>query len=50
MNLLDNARNQQFKFKTENWVTINDESRGTYNEVHQIRLNTLLSRWSDYTM
>ena len=30
INLLDNASNQQFKFRTRNWVEINDESRGTY--------------------
>ena len=30
-NLLDNkASNQPFKFRTRNWVEINDESRGTY--------------------
>ena len=29
-NLLDNASNQPSKFRTKNWVEINDESRGTY--------------------
>ena len=29
-NLLDNASNQPPKFRTRNWVEINDESRGTY--------------------
>ena len=29
-NLLDTASNQQSKFRTRNWVEINDESRGTY--------------------
>ena len=29
-NLLDDAPNKTFKFKTRNWVKINDESRGTY--------------------
>ena len=28
-NLLDNASNQPSKFRTRNWVEINDESRGT---------------------
>ena len=28
--LLDNASNQPSKFKTRNWVQVNDESRGTY--------------------
>ena len=30
-NLLDNALNQSSKFRTRNWVEINDESRGTYS-------------------
>ena len=28
-NLIDGASNQSSKFKTKNWVEINDESRGT---------------------
>ena len=34
-NLLDSASNQPSKFRTRNWVEINDESRGTYtsNEI-----------------
>ena len=28
-NLIDGASNQRSKFKTKNWVEINDESRGT---------------------
>ena len=28
--LLDNASIQPSKFRTRNWVEINDESRGTY--------------------
>ena len=31
INLLDNAPNQPTKFRTKNWVEINDDSRGTYN-------------------
>ena len=27
-NLLDDASNQQSKFRTKNWVEINNESRG----------------------
>ena len=30
-NLIDDASNQPSKFRTKNWVEINDESRGTYN-------------------
>ena len=29
-NLLDNTSNQPSKFRTRNWVEINDDSRGTY--------------------
>ena len=29
-NLLDNASTQPSKFRTRNWVEINDDSRGTY--------------------
>ena len=28
-NLLDNTSNQPSKFRTKDWVEINDESRGT---------------------
>ena len=36
----DNISNQPSKFKTKNWVKINDESQGTYDEVNQIRFKT----------
>ena len=29
INLLDDTSNQQSKFRTKNWVEINDESTGT---------------------
>ena len=32
INLLDDATNQLSKFKTRNWVEINDESRGGYDD------------------
>ena len=32
INLSDNTRNQQIKFRTKTWVELNDESRGTYNK------------------
>ena len=32
MNLLDNKPNQQTKFRTKNWVEINDESLGMYKK------------------
>ena len=34
INFLDNTPNQRSKFKAKNWVEINDESRGKYNEVN----------------
>ena len=30
INLLDNTSNQPTKFKTKNWVEINNDLRGTY--------------------
>ena len=32
INLLHDAINQPSKFRTRNWVQLNDESRGTYND------------------
>ena len=50
-NLLDNASNQPSKFKTKNWVEINDESRGVYNANSQIKLKTTMLKSSlcDYS-
>ena len=31
INLLDNTPNQPSKFRTKNWVEVNDEARGAYN-------------------
>ena len=42
-NLLDNASNQPSKFKTRNWVEINDESRGTYTS-NSIKFKTTMLR------
>ena len=36
INLLDNTSNQPSKFRTKNWVEINNESRRTYNINSQI--------------
>ena len=43
-NLLDNTPNQPSKFKTKNWVEINNESRGSCNEDNQIRFKTSMLR------
>ena len=40
LSLLDNTPNQATKFRTKNWVELNDESRGTYNTNNQIRFKT----------
>ena len=49
-NLLDNASNQSSKFRTRNWVEINDESRGTYtgNDI-KFKTTMLRSNLCDYT-
>ena len=30
-NLIDDTSNKPFKFRTKNWIEINDELRRTYN-------------------
>ena len=45
-NFIDNAPNQPSKFKTKNWVEINDESRGTYNITSQIKFKTTMLKSS----
>ena len=42
-NLLDNVSNQPSKFRTRNWVEINDESRGTYTS-NDIKFKTTMLR------
>ena len=46
MNLLDNASNQPSKFRTKNWVEINDDIRGAYSPNKQIRFKTAMLRSS----
>ena len=50
-NLIDDTSNQPSKFRTKNWVEINDESRGTYNVNSQIKFKTtmLKSTLCDYS-
>ena len=50
-NLIDDTSNQASKFRTKNWVEINDESRGTYNVNSQIKFKTsmLKSSLCDYS-
>ena len=48
INLLENKPNQPSKFKTKNWVEVNDESRGVYNVKSQIKFKMLRSGLCDY--
>ena len=41
--MLDNASNQPSKFRIRNWVEINDESRGAYND-NDIKFKTTMLR------
>ena len=52
INLLDYTPHQPCKFRTGNWVEINDDSRGNYNINNQIRFRasmwrSILSNYSD---
>ena len=50
-NLIDDTSNQPSKFRTRNWVEINDESRGAYNVNSQIKFKTTMLKSSlcDYS-
>ena len=50
-NLLDDTSNQASKFRANNWVEINYESKGTYGVKSQIKFKTaiLKSRLCDYS-
>ena len=50
-NLIDDTSNQASKFRTKNWVEINDESRGAYNAASQIKFKTTMLKSSlcDYS-
>ena len=41
INLLDNTMNQPSKFRTRNWVEINDESKAKYDN-SKIRFKTIV--------
>ena len=43
---LDNTTNQLTKFRTKNWVEINDDAHGTYNENSQIKFKTSMLKSS----
>ena len=50
-NLIDDTSNQSSKFRTRNWVEINDESRAAYNVNSQIKFKTTMLKSSlrDYS-
>ena len=39
-NLLDDTMNEPSKFRTRNWVEINDESKGIYSASSEIKFKT----------
>ena len=49
--MLNDESNQPSKFRTKNWVEINDDIRGAYSPNKQIRFKTamLRSRLCDYS-
>ena len=50
-NLLNDDSNKSSKFKTKNWIEINDDVRGVYSPNKQIRFKTSMLRSSlcDYS-
>ena len=54
VNFLDKKLNQPSKFRTENWVEINDNVRGTYNLNSQVKFKAVKVKfmwleWCIYT-
>ena len=45
-NLLDSTSNKPSKFRTRNWVEINDDVRGAYSPNKRIRFKTAMLRSS----
>ena len=46
INLLDNTPNQSTKFRTKNWVEINDDASETHNTNIQIRFKISMIKLS----
>ena len=46
INLLGNIPNQISKFRIKNWIEINDQSRGVYNNNSDIRFKTIMLKSS----
>ena len=51
INFLDNKPNQLSKFRTKNWIGINDQSKRVYNTNSDIRFKTTMLKSSlcDYS-
>ena len=50
INLLDNKKNWLSKFRTRNWVEINDESKGRYGSSNiRFKINMIRSSFCDYS-
>ena len=47
--MLGNTSNEPSKFGTKNWIEINDNSRGMYEEGNQIKTSMLKSSLCDYS-
>ena len=47
--IICNKSNQPPKFRTKNWVEINDDARGTYNKYSQIKYKTSMSSLCDHS-
>ena len=46
INLLDNTPNQPSKFRTKNWVKVNDDLQGMHNTNSQIKFKTSMLKWN----
>ena len=50
INLLDNTKNWLSKFRTRNWVEINDESKGRYGGSNiRFKITMIRSSFCDYS-
>ena len=50
INLLDNTKNWLSKFRTRNWVEINDESKGRYGSSNiRFKITMIRSSFGDYS-
>ena len=50
INLLDDTTNQPSKFRTRDWVEVNDESKGGYDNSNiRFKTSTIRSNLCDYS-